>query len=144
MLKAEETIFYSIESTIKTYRKFAQLEIRKVNSKITLDQSMLLKKLIEQPDITQMDLAKLIFKDFASVTRMIDLLVKNGFITREVNPNNRRRNTIKVTKETILMMDKITEIVKYNREIALHKINNKEINFCQRILEKIKNNINDK
>lgn len=142
MLKAEETIFYSIESTIKTYRKFAQTEIRKINSKLTLDQSMVLKKLIEEPNITQMELADLIFKDYASVTRMIDLLVKNQFITRKVNLANRRRNKIEVTHKTREMMKKITIAVKKNRNIALKKIRQKDLEQCRVVLENIKKNIN--
>jgi len=142
MLKAEETIFYSIESTIKKYRKFAQMEIKKINPKLTLDQSMVLKKLIEEPDITQMELSNLIFKDYASVTRMIDLLVKNEFITRQINPVNRRRNTIEVTNKTRTMMKKITKVVLNNRSLALKNVSQKNLEQCRITLEKIKKNIN--
>lgn len=141
MVKTENTIFYSIESTIKAYRKLAQGEIKKVNSKLTLDQSMVLKKLIEEPDITQMELSNLIFKDYASVTRMIELLVKNGFITREVDPANRRRNKISVTEATRKMMDKITIAVKSNRKLALNNILQKDLEQCRITLENIKKNI---
>ena len=142
MLKTEETIFYSIESTIKTYRKLAQLEVKKINPKLTLDQSMVLKKLIEKPDITQMELSKLIFKDYASVTRMIDLMVKNGFITREVNHANRRRNRIGIPDKTRTMMKRITKAVKSNRNLALKNILQKDLEQCRITLENIKKNIN--
>lgn len=141
MLKAEETIFHSIESTIKAYRKLAQKEIKKINPKLTLDQSMVIKKLIESPEITQMELSNLIFKDYASVTRMIDLMVKHGFIKRHINQENRRRNTIEITNETRKMMKQITKVVKRNRKLALKKIKQKDVDRCKTILEAIKKNI---
>lgn len=141
MFKAEETIFYKIESTIKAYRKLAQSTIRKIDPNLTLDQSMLLKKLMENPNVTQRELASLIFKDVASVTRMIELLVKNGFLLREPNPSNRRQNLLTPTKKAMLLMNKITKIVKMNRAKALKKIDQKDLEHCRSTLDTILSNI---
>ena len=141
MQRAEETIFYTIESTIKTYRKFAQANIRKVDPTITLDQSMLLMKLMDHPDISQKELARLVFKDVASVTRMIELLVNTGFLTRIPNPENRRRNILTVTPKAKRVLRKIDKVVAKNRTTALEGISEKQINQCKKCLELILDNL---
>jgi len=73
------TIFYSIEKAIKSYRKLAQKRISEVVPDITLDQALLLLLIEDQPKLSQVKLAGLLFKDYASMTRMIVLLIQNGF-----------------------------------------------------------------
>ncbi len=141
MQKSEETIFYTIESTIKTYRKYAQAQIKKIDSSLTLDQSLLILKLVDNPEISQKDLAKLLFKDVASVTRMIELLVKTGFILRKPNPKNRRRNILTLTAKSNSTMKKITKKIQRNRAVALHDISEKEIERCKKTLKMILENI---
>ncbi len=141
MQQSEETIFYSIESTIKAYRKFAQNNIKKIHPSLTLDQSLLLLKLMDHPDISQKDLAKLLFKDVASVTRMIELLVKMEFITRTPNPENRRRNILTVTAKAKKIMKSVKKIILKNRNIALGDISEREIIKCRKVLEIICENL---
>jgi len=141
MQKAEETIFYTIESTIKAYRKLAQSTIKKVAPTLTLDQSMLLEKLIENPEATQKELARLLFKDVASITRMIELMVKSGFITRVTNPDNRRQNILTVTPKGKKIIQKASKIVKKNRALALQGISQKDLDKCRKTLVAISQNI---
>lgn len=144
MLKAEETIFYSIESTIKAYRKYAQANIKKIDPSLTIDQSILILKLIDNPEISQKNLAKLLFKDVASVTRMIELLVKTEFIIREPNPNDRRQNNLIITAKAKKIMKKVSKIIKANRDFALKDISDKEIEKCKKTLNAILNNLGNK
>ena len=141
MLRAEETIFYSIESSIKAYRKFAQARIRKIDPSLTIDQSMLIDTLMANPLITQKELAQLIFKDVASVTRMIELLVKSGFITRKTNPKNRRQNILTATKKSKDILKKLRKTVENNRMEALKDISEKDLKNCKQTLDKILQNI---
>lgn len=141
MLNAHETIFYSIESSIKAYRKFAQSNIRKIDRSLTIDQSLLIDKLMQNPHITQKELAKSIFKDVASVTRMIELLVKSGFIIRKTNPENRRQNILIATKKSKDIFKKLSSTVTKNRAEALKNISEKDLQKCKQTLNKILKNI---
>lgn len=141
-MKSENTIFYAIESVIKSYRKFAQANLKKVCPTITIDQGLVLNKLLEQPDIRQTDLAKSIFKDNASLSRMLDLLEKNEFITRTINPENRRRFLIRVTKKGKETIKKLDPIVFNNREKALQDITESELFQVEKTLSKILKNLN--
>jgi len=141
MIRAEDTIFYSIERTIKAYRKLAQSKIKQVDPSISVDQSWMIKELLDNPDSSQVDLANLLFKDVASITRMMELMVKKGFVHRRVNPENRRRNLLEVSKKGKRVVDKISPATIKNRENALKGISKKELKACRAVLDKIFNNL---
>lgn len=70
--------FYHLDKAIKTYRQFAQEKLKENGFDITIDQWLVLKAVSENQDINHNDLADAVFKDKASVTRIIELLVKAG------------------------------------------------------------------
>jgi len=142
MKKTKDTILYSIERTIKKYRQYAANKINEVVPGITLDQSMLLKKIIDEPDISQTEIGVFLFKDLASVSRIVELLVKKNLIERIPDKNNRRRNKLTANKKGIEVIDQITKIVKKNRKTALQGISQEELMSCQKTLDKIFNNLN--
>lgn len=76
----DDVIFYHIEKAIKSYRQFAQSRIKLAGYTMTIDQWLILKVLIDEPDIQLNELAVKVFKDSASVTRIIILLEKGKFI----------------------------------------------------------------
>ncbi len=80
MEKLSDIIFYTLERSIKTYRQFAQKNITGGGFNITIDQWLVLKTIQENSTISQQQLDAKVFKDFASVTRIIELLVKNGYL----------------------------------------------------------------
>lgn len=49
-------------------------------------------------EISQVELAELLFKDVASITRMIELLVKEDFIESEENKDDRSKKDLKTQK----------------------------------------------
>jgi len=85
----KDTVFYKLEKAIKLYRRMAQSEIHKADSDLTVNQLILLIEIEKNPNLQQIDLAELIFKDVASVTRMTDLLFKKGHLRRKVNPKSK-------------------------------------------------------
>ena len=48
-----ETIFYSLEKAIKTYRQMAQKNIKAINKEVTLDQLLMLITMKDNPDYNQ-------------------------------------------------------------------------------------------
>ncbi|MFT3753662.1 MAG: MarR family transcriptional regulator [Paludibacter sp.] len=135
-----EIVFYSIEKTIKAYRKFAQRRIDKAGIDITIDQWLVIKCLKDNEEITQNRLAELIFKDVASVTRMIELLVKKGYIERFFNDTDRRRFALKITAAGENILKLVSDIVLENRAIALSGLDNKKIEELQSGLNLITEN----
>lgn len=137
MEKLKDTIFYSLDKAIRTYRQFAQRNLRVQISDITIDQWLVLKTLHEQPEISQKVLADQVFKDYASITRIIDLLVRRAYLIRTPHPEDRRRFKLDLSDQALSMLDPLIAIVKNNRQKALFGISQEEIIALNSTLEKI-------
>lgn len=137
MEKLEQIIFYSLEKSIKKYRQYSQKNINKLNIKITLDQWLILKSLEEVPDRSQQEIAVKIFKDYASVTRIIEILVKKKYISRKLHSEDRRRFDLRITKLGSDILSILKPVIQSNREKALSNISKKDIETLQNILNKI-------
>lgn len=140
MEKIDEIIFYTLEKSIKVYRKYAQNQILKNGYDITIDQWLVLKTLQENKNLSQNQIAELVFKDFASITRIIELLSKKKYIQRTINSNDRRKFVLDITEEGNKIIEKIYPIVIENRAKALTDFNLEEINNLKAQLDKIINN----
>ncbi|WP_038265613.1 MarR family winged helix-turn-helix transcriptional regulator [Zhouia amylolytica] len=138
-----ETIFYAIERAIKEYRRMAQKRISKSIPKITIDQAMVLIFLKKYPKLSQKELAKLVFKDAASVNRTIDLMTRNGYLEKSLNPSDKRRYHLSVTVFGGRTLDEMQELIKQNRSMALKGITDNEIEQVDHILQKIIENCNN-
>ncbi len=137
-----ETIFYTIESTIKEYRKASQKNLSHEVSDMTIDQGMILAFLDRYPEKTQKEIAAMAFKDSASMTRMLDLMEKKKYLKRSINTENRRRYKIEITTKGKQVLKTLAPIIASNRENALHGISAEEIQQLETILLKIKSNCN--
>lgn len=132
-----ETIFYQIEKAIKQYRAMAQTNLNQLGFKITINQLLLLMQIDKAPNVSQVELAELLFKDVASITRMIELLVKEDFLKREGNKEDRRRKDLKITKKGRKTLDLAIPVIIKNREIAQKNISEEERAILFRLLNKI-------
>lgn len=142
MEKLNDIIFYSIEKSIKTYRQFAQKNISKAGIEITIDQWLVLKTIEEDNSISQKDIALKTFKDVASITRIIELLVQKGYLSRNLKSQDRRRFDLTLTNEGNDIIKKMQPYIQINRAQALKNITDEEIINLQSTLLKIIANIN--
>ncbi len=134
------TALYSIEKAIKEYRKLAQKNITKVVKDITVDQCLVLIILQQNESISQNELANLVFKDSASITRMIELMVKNDYLTRTIHAEDRRKFNLVITEKGLKTIELIEPVIQFNRETALHGLSLKEITLLDQTLHKIISN----
>lgn len=139
-----QTIFYSIEKTIKEYRRFAQRNLNKTIENITIDQALLLIFKKNYPELSQNELSELMFKDNASVTRMIELMTKKDYLERSINKQDRRKFNLNITDNGEKILTDLNTIILSNRKSALRGISNSEITQLKNTLDKIINNCNSK
>ncbi len=142
MEKLDQVLFFTLEKSIKTYRQFAQRQIDKAGIDITIDQWLVLKSIQDWPDISQHQIAENVFKDFASVTRMIELLVKKEYLQREFHKTDRRRFNLIITKKGQAVIQKVIPVITANRKQALKSLTKAEIEnnkvFLNQIIENCK------
>jgi MarR family transcriptional regulator for hemolysin len=140
MEKLNSVLFFTVEKLIKVYRKFAHQQIVANGYDITIDQWLVLRCLQENEQVSQLQIADLLFKDVASITRMIELLVKKEYVERKININDRRKFELTITKSGFKIIENIYPIVKNYRRQALKGLTKIEIDNLQKELEKIINN----
>jgi DNA-binding MarR family transcriptional regulator len=142
MEKLDQIIFYSLEKSIKSYRQFAQKNINKKGFDITIDQWLVLKTIEDNPNMTQQKIAINVFKDYASITRIIEILVTKKVLERNFNSDDRRRFDLSITKIGFEILKELTPIIESNRKQALNGITSSEIELLKNLLNKITKNCN--
>lgn len=132
-----QTVLYTIEQAIKEYRKFCQKNISDIIHSITVDQVLVLLALNNNPELSQHKIAAVVFKDNASITRMIELMVRNNFIKRTINKDDRRKYNLQITPHGRQVMTQLTPVITYNRSTALKGFTKTEIQQLDSLLTRI-------
>ena len=135
--KLSDTLFYSLERAIKTYRQFAQASIDRAGVDITLDQWLVLKTVQDNPDITLQRVSKDVFKDFASITRIVQLLEKKGFVSRRMHSRDGRRSALALTAAGSRAIQKVRPVIAANRSRAVKGLRRKEMDAVREALSVI-------
>lgn len=138
--RLQDVIFYSLESAIKAYRRFAQSRFHAAGVDITVDQGMVLKTIHDSPDITLQQVGVVVFKDFASVTRIVQLLEHKGLLRRKPHPIDKRRSKLLLTSAGESVVRASTSIAQANRRHALQGISAQEVERLRALLNRITEN----
>lgn len=132
-----EVIFYVLEKTIKQYRQFAQSNIDRAGIDITIDQWLILNVIQESPALAQFEIGERVFKDQASVARIINLLVKKELLIQSVSRDDRRRIDRSLTPRGQQLLLAVTPIIAQNRSTALQELSGPAIEQLRQTLEAI-------
>lgn len=135
--KLASTLFYSLDKAIKTYRQFAQNNINRAGIDITIDQWLVLKTLQDNPDIPLQQVSRDVFKDFASITRIIQLLEAKGYVARLLHPEDGRRSAFSLTRRGKATVRSLQPVIARNRASAIKGINESDIQSAHALLARI-------
>ena len=133
-------IFYSLDKAIRSYRRMAQANIDRAGLDITIDQGLVLRVILEHDDLTQQEIAERVFKDQASVARILATLTRRGLLSAVPLPHDGRRTQLRVTARGQRLLDDTYPLALNNRAIALAGISSEEQKVVQEILERIARN----
>ena len=140
--RLEQVLFYTLEKAIKSYRQFAQRRLNELGRDITIDQWLTLKTIHDNPGISQKEIAVYVFKDQASITRIIDALVQKTFLQRKSSQQDRRRFDLELSPFGEKVLSELDPVIHQNRNIALGGFITGEVNTLQEQLERIIQNCN--
>ena len=140
--KRQEAFGFAMEKTVKMMRlTFNRLLLLHPEADITVDQWILINILNKYGSLSQQELGDLTFKDAPTVTRMIDLMVQKGMVTRLSDIKDRRKFVISLT-ESGQNLFKLTETVAREfRASAYDDISDDELEILDGILKKIFDNL---
>ena len=138
--RLQDVLFYSLESATKAYRRFAQHRLHAAGIDITIDQGMVLKAIHENPDITLQKVGTTVFKDFASITRIVQGLERKGLLRRKPHPTDGRRSALVLTRAGESLIRSAEPIAQANRRQALEGIDAEQIARVRELLKRIVEN----
>ena len=142
--RLEEVIYFFIERTLKRLKQYSMMEFQKHGFELTIDQWIVLKRIGEYEGINQIDLAESTYKDPASITRILDALIKKGLVEKRTNENDRRRFDLLLTQAGKDLHDEMIEVVVELRKVGIEGMSQEEIKLLEGLLNRIFENINAK
>lgn len=107
---------------------------------ITPDQWVILNYLWETNGLSIGELAVKSKKDFANVTRIIEKLHKQNYVTKEKSKEDGRSNLVFYTEKAAEIKSTVEECQRHSLEISLKNVSLKEQKTILAILEKIEKN----
>ena len=138
--KLEDVLYYLLEKTNKVVRRYSQVRFSEAGIDITIDQWLVLKKISDSERITQIELANAVFKDRASITRILDLLLEKKLVRKE-SGYDKRAYELTLTVAGEKFMDQALTVVKNVRKKGIETISEKEQEQLRQSLLKIINNL---
>lgn len=138
--RLQDVFFYSLEAAIKSYRRFAQARIQESGFDITIDQWLVLKTIQESPAASQQEVAAVVFKDFASITRIIQLLESKQYVRRHTHKSDGRRSSLRLTPAGKTLIRDLEPIIRSNRRRALRGMSASEVERTRKLLTAITTN----
>lgn len=140
MENLQRQFFYLMEKSVKSYRQYAQQQLKKHGLDITVDQWLVLKSLHDHPDITQIELSELVFKDKASITRIVEILVKSGYIKKGQHSTDKRQHHLTITAKGNKLIQKVIPVVLEYRKNAMQGLLKEELVIAEKVLLSITDN----
>jgi DNA-binding MarR family transcriptional regulator len=132
---------FLLDRTARKVKQYAQQQFKNGDFDVTVDQWLVLKHLSENELLSQTELANLVFKDHPTLTRIIDLLCKKGYVERIPHPQDRRSFQLHLTDsgtgKVAELRPKILEI----REKAWENLTETDFEEFKRILNTIYQNL---
>ncbi len=130
-----------LDVTIKVIKQDLIKRFRESSIDLTPEQWTLLSELVDKNEIYQRELADSTFKDAPTVSRIIELLSKRGYILRKADRADRRKFLISLTASGKEIYERSAPIVYQARTEGWKGLNDQDYDDLNRILRLISSNI---
>lgn len=132
---------FLLDRTARKVKQYAQHQFKTGEFDVTVDQWLVLKNLSENELLSQTELANLVFKDHPTLTRIIDLLCKKGYVERVPHPLDRRSFQLHLTDAGLEKVSELKPKILEIREKAWENLTTKDFEEFKRILDTIYQNL---
>ncbi|MCH7403438.1 MarR family winged helix-turn-helix transcriptional regulator [Belliella kenyensis] len=134
---------FLLDRTARKVKQYAQQKFNQGDFDVTVDQWLVLKNLSENVLVSQTELAQLVFKDHPTLTRIIDILCKKGYVERVPHPQDRRSFQLHLTNEGVEKVKALKPQITKIREKAWENLNERDFEEFRRILNTIYDNLEE-
>ena len=125
-----------LKTSAKTWERAADIELRE-RFGLTGAKWKIIVVLSMREGITQKHIADMAFVEAPTLVPIIDKMEKEGYLTRQSDPSDRRNNLIFMTKKTKTIVDPIIDCILEIRNMGLNKISKKDMETAKKVLEQI-------
>jgi DNA-binding MarR family transcriptional regulator len=131
--------------TVNTsYRQFIQFKLKEHKTGLTYEMLQVMGCLWKKDGINQQEITTITVKDKASMTYLIDNLVKRNLVKRTEDANDRRNKLILLTEQGKLLKSKIQPVIDEMYQVAGKNIDIAVLKSSMEILSKVEKNLNKK
>jgi len=135
-----EELLFQFEETVRKQKAYFNQKCSKSGYRISYDQWLVLEQVMDKQGIKQSDIAKLVFKEPASVSRIISYLEKSELIVKVNNEKNKRANKIYLTHQGYDISENIAKIYKESLSKQFKGIYEREVSLIREILSRVNKN----
>ena len=136
----EDVYIFHLEKAYKQFKKVKAGFFKKVGIDMTSDQWILLKSISEEEGINQKALAKKCYKEPASVTRILDILERKGWVERRSVLGDRRSYELHATESGKALVEKVLPMAVELRTQGVAGLTEEEVEQFIRALKLIYTN----
>ena len=122
-------------------RKELTIKFRENGFQISPEEWGMLLNLWQQDGWTPTELADQTIRDRTTVTRLIDGMVKKNLVTREIDPDDRRRSLILLTPHGKSIQQQVVPIAQGLIQQSLEGVSPEDIHHVVRVLRQMTQNI---
>jgi len=130
-----------MERTIRTLKKQQLKKLKQHNIDLTIEQWVLLLGVKNYEGATQKVISDNTLKDTANVKRIIDQLIRKGFVLRQEHAEDLRKTRLTLTEEGKQIIQKALPIMDSVRKKGLVDVTDKEFDYLISTLKKIYHNL---
>lgn len=136
----ESSVGFIVNNTAKAFQKTFDLELRK-NVGVTLSQWRVVASLVQQPGLTQKEIADKVGVEGATLVPIIDKMEKEGLLKRKPDSKDRRVNRIYLTQKADSLWNSMTECALHIRKVSTKDISEDKLETTLETLRKISKNL---
>ncbi|MGB6463084.1 MAG: MarR family transcriptional regulator [Nitrosotalea sp.] len=136
----ESSVGFVVNNTAKAFQKALDLELRR-NVGVTLSQWRVVASLVQQPGLTQKEIADKVGVEGATLVPIIDKMEKEGLLKRKPDSKDRRVNRIYLTQKADSLWNSMTECAIYIRKVSAKDISEDKLETTLETLRKISKNL---
>jgi len=134
---SDKKIGFLLERTTRIAKLSFSKAFKKLGVDITPEQWIVLDKLDINKEMSQKAIGNESFKNAPTISRIIDNLVKKGFVSRVSEENDRRKTAISLTPNGKGLVDKCRKEVDDLRDLSWNKLTDQDYKQFNRIIDQI-------
>ncbi len=137
----KENLYFQIELTARKIRHYGQTVLNNNGIDITIEQWLVLKVIMENDGINQIQIGKILVKDKPTISRMVKSLTEKGFVLKENTSGDLREFLLKLTESGKKLVEFLIPLIEEIRLKGLGNLSEDQKINTKETLLKIRNNI---